>query len=428
MGGIEPHDMADHTIRSVAAREILDCRLDPTVRVEVTTSDGAVGRADVPAGRSRGAHEAVDLRDGGDRYGGRGVRTAVGNVEEVIAPELVGRDVTDQARLDGTLCDLDGTPDKSNLGGNALAGVSLAVAKAAADAVGTPLYRYVGGADSRTLPVPFFDLIEGGELAATGLDFQEHQVVPTGASSFAEAVRMCAEVYDELGDRLAAEWGPSARNVGDEGGYTPAGMTDPRDAFDAELAAIEELGYGDAFDLALDAAASHLYDPATGTYSLMGEALSRDDLIAFYEDLVDAYPVVSVEDPLREDDFEGFAELTRSLDAQIVGDDLFATNADRLERGIEAGAADALLFKVNQVGTLTEALAAARTAHRNGYAVQVSERSGQTADTWLADVAVALDAGQIKTGVTRAERTEQYNRLLGIADELGDAAVYPTWD
>ncbi len=420
--------MATHTIRSVAAREVLDGRLDPTLRVEVTTSDGAVGRADVPSGRSRGAHEAVDLRDGGERYGGRGVRTAVGNVEDVVAPELVGRDVTKQASLDETLCELDGTADKSELGGNALTGVSLAVAKAAAAAVGTPLYRYVGGADSRTLPVPFFDLIEGGELAASGLAFQEHQVVPTGASSFAEAIRMCAEVYGELGDRLAAEWGPSSLNVGDEGGYTPADMTDPRDAFDAELAAVEELGYGDEFDLAIDAAASQFYDPSTETYALMGDDLSRADLVGFYEDLVDAYPIVSIEDPLHEDDFEGFAELTRSLDAQVVGDDLFATNVDRLERGVAAGAADALLFKVNQVGTLTEALAAARTAHRNGYAVQVSERSGQTADTWLADVAVALDAGQIKTGVSRAERTEQYNRLLRIDEDLGGAAVYPTWE
>ncbi|MFB6192149.1 MAG: phosphopyruvate hydratase [Haloarculaceae archaeon] len=413
----------DTRIEAVRAMEILDNRLEPTLRVTVETPAGT-GRADVPCGRSRGEHEAVDLRDGGDRYRGRGVETAVANVEEEIAPALAGRYVTDQRGIDAALVALDGTDRKERLGGNALVGVSLAVLKAGAAATGTPLYRYAGGADAHTLPVPFFDLIEGGELAGGELPFQEHQIVPVGADSFADAIEKSAEVYYELGEIVAAEYGDASLNVGDEGGYNPIGLDDPRDAFDLELRAIEELGYGDEFALAADVAASHLYDESSGAYLLAGEAYDRGELMDFYGDLVDAYPIVSIEDPLREDDFEGFAELTDRLDVQIVGDDLFATTPARLARGIEEGAANALLFKVNQVGTVTEALDAARTAARHGYAVQVSERSGQTADTWLADLAVALDCGQIKTGVARSERTEQYNRLLEIAADLGPAATY----
>ncbi len=412
-------------IVDVRAREILDNRLEPTLRVTVETPAGSAA-ADVPAGRSRGANEAVEARDGGDRYRGLGVRTAVSTVEERIAPELRGRRVTDQRGIDETLVELDGTADMSDLGGNTTTGVSLACLRAGAAATETSLYRYVGGATAATLPVPFLDLIEGGELSGSALPFQEHQVVPVGVDSFAEAIRKGAEVYYELGDRLEREYGAASTNVGDEGGYNPVGVTDPREAFDLLWAAIEELGYDDEFALAADVAASHFYDADAGEYALLGDRLGRDDLLAFYEELVGAYPVVSLEDPLDEADFAGFAELTDRLDVQVVGDDLFVTDADRLQRGIELGAANALLWKVNQVGTVTGAVEAARLAAGNGYAVQVSERSGQTPDTWLADLAVGLSAGQIKTGVTRGERTEQYNRLLAIADEVGPAASYGT--
>jgi enolase len=410
-------------IRCVDAREILDCRLEPTLRVTVKTESGS-GQADVPCGRSQGTHEAVDLRDGEDRYDGLGVQTAVSNVTDTIAPALTGRDVLTQQAIDQTLIELDGTADKSALGGNALTGVSLAVIKAAADSVGLPLYQYIGGAGAGVLPIPFFDLIEGGELASSGLAFQEHQVVPVGAESTAEAVRMSAEVYYELGELLAERHGKASLNVGFEGGYAPIDVVDPRDAFELELAAIEERGYADEFMLAADVAATHFYDATTDTYELMDRQFTRDELLEFYEELTSSYPVASLEDPLDEADFEGFAELTQRLDVQIIGDDLFVTDSDRLRAGIDRGAANALLLKINQVGTVSEALDAAAAADRNGYAVQVSERSGQTADTWLADLAVGLNAGQIKTGVTRSERTEQYNRLLEIEADNG-ATSFP---
>ena len=415
--------MTTAPIEAVAAREILDNRLEPTLRVTVETPAGT-GRADVPCGRSRGAHEAHERRDGDDRYRGRGVREAAAAVENEVAPALAGRDATDQRGVDAALGDLDGTRRYERLGGNVVTGVSLATLRAGAAATGLPLYRYVGGADAGVLPLPFFDLIEGGELAGGDLPFQEHQVVPVGADSVAEAVRWTAEVYYELGDILRDEYGAASCNVGDEGGYNPLGVDDPREAFDLELRAIEACGYDGEFALAADVAASHFYDPETETYALLGESMARDDLVDFYADLVDAYPIVSLEDPLDQDDFAGVADLTDRLDVQIVGDDLFTTTPRRLEEGIDRGAANALLWKVNQVGTVTEATEAARLATRNGYAVQVSERSGQTPDTWLADLAVALNAGQIKTGVTRGERTEQYNRLLEIEAELGDTATF----
>ncbi len=417
--------MSRTEITAVEAREILDNRLEPTLRVTVRTEGGAVGRADVPRGRSRGVHEAADLRDGGDRYNGNGVRNAVENVESRIGPELLGHSVTDQSGIDALLCELDGTADKSNLGGNALTGVSLAALKAGAAAHDLPLYRYLGGPAATTIPIPLVDLIEGGELGASELPFQEHQIVPTGADSFEEAIRMCAEVYYELGDQLAESHGKSALSVGDEGGYTPSGMTDPREAFDSILSAVEECGYGDIFELGSDVAATHFYDPDEETYQLAEETYTRGELIDFYAELTDTYPLISIEDPLEEDDFEGFAELTDRLDAQIVGDDLFVTNVSRLQEGIDVGAGDALLCKVNQVGTVTETIETVETARRNGYAIQVSERSGQTADTWLAEVAVGLHANQIKTGTTRSERIEQYNRLLEISDDCG--GDYATW-
>ena len=420
--------METFLINKIKARQILDCRGWPTVEAEVITEGGVVGRADVPVGRSRGEAEAYEMRDGGKRYAGRGVLKAVGNIKEKIAPALIGMDVREQRKLDAAMIELDGTENKSNLGGNAIVGVSLAAAKAASEALSMPLYRYIGGVDANTLPVPLLNYINGGKLAATDLDFQEHIILPVGAETFSEAMAMGTEVYYYLGEMLAERYSKYVLNTADEGGYTPP-MTDPREAFDAELEAIEELGYGKDFVLGLDVAASHLYDKKKGTYTLMGKEITRGELIDFYEDLCGAYPVATIEDPLWEEDYEGHAELVRTLGVQIVGDDLFVTNIKRLRRGVEMGAANALLWKVNQIGTLTEALDTAEYAYRHGYSVQVSERSGQTEDTWLADMAVALNCGQIKTGAPcRSERVAQYNQLFRIEEELGGAAVYPGRD
>lgn len=411
-------------IREIKAREILDCRGEPTLEIDVLTEGEVLGRADVPAGRSRGKHEAYELRDGGKRYAGKGVLKAIKNVVDKIAPALKGMDVRKQREIDTTMVELDGSEDKSNLGGNSIVGVSLAAVKAAANALGLPLYRYVGGADANILPVPLLNYINGGRLAATDLDFQEHIIMPVDAGTLSEALAMSAEVYYRLGEMLADKYSKYVLNTADEGGYTPP-MKDPREAFDAELAAIEDLGYGGRFVLALDVAASHLYNRKKDTYRLRGREITREELMDFYEDLCGVYPVASIEDPLEEEDFEGFAELTSTLGIQIVGDDLFVTSVERLRRGVKAGAANALLWKVNQVGTLTEALDAASYAYRHGYGVQVSERSGQTEDCWLADMAVALNTGQIKTGaLCRGERTAQYNQLLRIEEELGKTAEY----
>lgn len=410
-------------IIDVGAREILDNRLEPTLQVTVETVNSRVA-ADVPTGRSRGELEAVERRDGDDRYRGLGVRDAVSTVENRIGPMLEGRSVTAQRQIDHLLLEMDGTADKSELGGNTVTGVSLACLKAGAMETNQPLYRYVGGANAAVLPIPFFDLIEGGELSGSGLPFQEHQVVPIGAESVSEAIRMGAEVYYELGEFVESTYGEASLNVGNEGGYNPIGMNDPRDAFDILWRTIEELGYSKEFGLAADVAATHFYDADADVYSPWGDQMTHGELVDFYAELVDTYPIVSLEDPLHEHDFDGFATLTADLDIQIIGDDLFVTNPDRIRDGIRHGAANAVLWKVNQVGTVTEAVEAAELAVRSGYGVQVSERSGQTADTWLADLAVGLGGGQIKTGVTRSERTEQYNRLLAIEDELGTAATY----
>lgn len=416
--------MSHFEVKTVKAREVLDCRGTPTVEVDVITLGGVLGRADVPVGRSRGGHEAYELRDGGKRYAGLGVLKAVKNVNDIIASELKGMDVRRQMEVDRAMIDLDGTENKSRLGGNAIVGVSLAAAKAAASASKLPLYKYIGGPRAHILPVPLLNYINGGELAATNLDFQEHIIMPIGAKTFSEAMAMGTEVYFHLGKMLAQKYGKFVLNTADEGGYTPP-MIDPRDALDAELEAIEELGYGDDFVLGLDVAANTLYDRKQNSYRLMDKNVSREAFMDYLEDLAKEYKLASIEDPLQEEDFEGFAELTRTLDTQIVGDDLFVTNIKRLRKGIEMGAADALLWKVNQVGTLTEALDAAYCAYRHGYGVQVSERSGQTEDTWLADMAVALNAGQIKTGAPcRSERTAQYNHLFRIEEELGNAAKY----
>ncbi len=413
----------DFKITAVKGREIIDCRGYPTVQVDIWVNNTVLGRANVPCGRSKGRHEAFELRDGGKRYAGLGVRKAIDNVNKVIAPEVVGKDVRDQRKLDKLMIAMDGTQNKAKLGANAIVGVSLAIAKAAACSLRIPLYRYIN-TNAHILPVPALDLIEGGMLAASELDFQEHLVIPVGAESFSEAIRMGMEVYYELGKILAEKWGKHSLNVGVEGGYTPPGMKDPREAFDAELLAIEKLGYGGKFVLGLDCAASHFYNRKTGRYTLMGKEITREELMDFYKELVSSYPLQSIEDPLEEEDFDGFAELARTLNIQIVGDDLFVTNINRLRKGVEKGAANALLLKVNQIGTLSEALDAAQFAFKNGYGVQVSERSGETEDTWLADLTVGLNAGQIKTGVARAERTSKYNRLLQIEEELGPVAKY----
>lgn len=417
--------MEKFLIKNIKARQILDCRGWPTVEADVMTENGILGRADVPVGKSRGEAEAYELRDDGERYAGRGVLKAVKNITEKIAPVLKGIDVREQRKIDTTMIELDGTENKSNLGGNAIVGVSLAVSKAAAAASGIPLYRYVGGINANTLPVPLLNYINGGKLAATDLDFQEHMILPVGAKTFSEAMAIGTEVYYLLGEMLAKKYSKYVLNTADEGGYTPP-MKDPREAFDIELEAIEELGYGKKFVLGLDVAASHLYNKKKGTYTLMDKEITREKLIDFYIDLCKAYPVKTIEDPLWEEDFEGHAELVRALKIQIVGDDLFVTNIKRLRRGVEIGAANALLWKVNQIGTLSEALDAAAYAYKNRYRVQVSERSGQTEDTWLADMAVALNAGQIKTGAPcRSERVAQYNQLFRIEEELGKSAKYP---
>ena len=415
--------MTQFKITDVRAREIIDCRGYPTVQVDVWVNNTALGRANVPSGRSTGSHEAFELRDGGKRYAGFGVMKAIDNVNKIIALEVVGKDVRDQRKLDKLMIEMDGTQNKTRLGANAILGVSLAIAKAAAYSLRIPLYQYID-TNAYILPVPVLDLIEGGMIAASDLDFQEHQVIPVGAESFSEAIRMGMEVYYELGKILAEKWGKHSLNVGVEGGYTPPGMKDPREAFDAELLAIEKLGYEGKFVLGLDCAASHLYNKNTGRYKLMGKEITREELMDFYKDLVSSYPLQSIEDPLEEEDFDGFAELARTLNIQIIGDDLFVTNINRLRKGVKKGAANALLLKVNQIGTLSEALDAAQFAFNNGYGVQVSERSGQTEDTWLADLTVGLNAGQIKTGVARAERTSKYNRLLQIEEELGPVAKY----
>jgi enolase len=417
--------MKQFEIKSIKGREVLDCRGTPTVEVDVITECGVLGRADVPVGRSKGTHETHELRDGGTRFAGLGVLHAISNVNTLIQSRLKGMDVRRQREIDQIMIELDGTPNKSNLGGNAIVGTSLAVARAAANTLALPLYLYVGGPRANILPTPFLNYINGGKLAATNLDFQEHIIIPVGAKTFSEAITMSTEVYFHLGTILAQKYGKHVLNTADEGGYTPP-MIDPREALNAELQAVEETGYKKKFMLGLDIAANSLYDKKKDKYRLMGKELPREKYIDYLSDLVKEYSIASLEDPLHEEDFEGFAELTKSLDTQIVGDDLFVTNIKRLKKGIETGAANALLWKVNQIGTLTEALDAADYAFRHGYGVQVSERSGQTEDTWLADLAVALNAGQIKTGAPcRSERTAQYNQLLRIEEQLRSTARYP---
>jgi enolase len=412
-------------VSSVAAREILDSRGNPTVEVDVILDDGAAGRAAVPSGASTGRHEALELRDDdARRYGGKGVLRAVENVVRVIGPTLEGHDAFDQRGIDGLLIDLDGSADKSNLGANALLGVSLATAHAAAVSLGLPLYRYLGGPGAHLLPVPLMNVINGGVHADNELELQEFMLAPVGAASYGEALRWGSEIYHALRGLLNDKGLSTA--VGDEGGFAPQIGT-ASGALEFLVAAIEKaaLEPGDEVALAMDPAASEIF--RDGRYRLEGADRTSADMVSFYRGLLDSFPVVSIEDGLAEDDWEGWAALTAELGGrcQLVGDDLFVTNPERLERGFREKAATAILIKVNQIGTLTETLDVMQSAARHGYGVVVSHRSGETEDTTIADLAVALDAGQIKTGaLARGERTAKYNRLLRIEEQLGDGARF----
>jgi enolase len=412
------------TIEAVGAREILDSRGNPTVEVEVALDDDTIGRAAVPSGASTGQFEAVELRDGGDRYGGKGVQKAVTAVLDDIAPGLVGFEATEQRLIDQELVDLDGTPDKSRFGANAVLGVSLAVARAAAESVGLPLFRYVGGPSAHLLPVPMMNILNGGAHADSNVDVQEFMIAPIGAPTFGEALRWGAETYHALKSVLKGKG--LSTGLGDEGGFAPDLPTN-RDALDLIVEGIQKAGFtvGRDVALALDVAASEFHD-ADG-YAFEGKTRSADDMIAYYEELVSAYPIVSIEDPLDEEDWGGWARITAVLGGriQLVGDDLFVTNPERLARGIREQCANALLVKVNQIGTLSETLDAVALAHRSGYRCMMSHRSGETEDTTIADLAVATDCGQIKTGApARSDRVAKYNQLLRIEEELDDAARY----
>jgi enolase 1/2/3 len=417
------------TIAEIHARQILDSRGNPTVEVEVALDSGARGRAAVPSGASTGEHEAVELRDGGDAYGGKGVSKAVANVNEEVAKALVGARAAEQGAIDQTLCDLDGTPNKSRLGANAILGVSLAVARAAANDAGEPLYRFLGGTGATTLPVPMMNVLNGGAHADNSVDFQEFMAVPTGAGSFGEALRMGAEVFHAL-KRTLAERGLETA-VGDEGGFAP--NLDSNEApLELLVAGIEAAGYEPGRDavIALDPATSELYRETDGAYVLEneGRALSAEELGGEWARIAERYPVVSIEDGMAEDDWEGWKVLTERIGdrCQLVGDDLFVTNPERLRRGINEGVGNAILVKLNQIGTLTETLETIRIAHEAGYATVISHRSGETEDTTIADLAVATGAGQIKTGApSRTDRVAKYNQLLRIEEALGDAATYP---
>ncbi|MGQ4616524.1 phosphopyruvate hydratase [Nocardia sp. R7R-8] len=412
-------------IEQVGAREILDSRGNPTVEVEIALDDGTLTRAAVPSGASTGEHEAVELRDGGERYGGKGVRKAVDGVLDEIAPAVIGLDAVEQRTVDQVLLDLDGTQDKSRLGANALLGVSLAVARAAAESSGLELFRYLGGPNAHVLPVPMMNILNGGAHADTGVDVQEFMVAPIGAPTFKESLRWGAEVYHALKSVLKAKG--LSTGLGDEGGFAPD-VAGTKAALDLISEAIDKTGLklGSDVALALDVAATEFFTTGSG-YKFEGVVRSAEEMAQFYAELIGAYPLVSIEDPLSEDDWDGWVTLTDQIGdkIQLVGDDLFVTNPERLEEGIAKGAANALLVKVNQIGTLTETLDAVELAHRNGYKTMMSHRSGETEDTTIADLAVAVGSGQIKTGApARSERVAKYNQLLRIEDALGDSARY----
>ena len=412
------------TIKSIKAREILDSRGNPTVEVEVQLSDGASARAAVPSGASTGAFEAVELRDGGARYLGKGVANAVKNVEREIAPKLIGSDPFSQRAVDELMIALDGTANKARLGANAILGVSLAVAKAAAVSKSSPFYRFIGGEGATLLPIPMMNILNGGAHADTNVDIQEFMIAPIGADTFKESLRWGAEIYHSLKSVLKKRG--LATSIGDEGGFAP-NLESNRAALDLIAEAIDKAGYklGSQIALAMDVAATEFHE--SGKYNFEGKSLSADEMIAYYKDLVNSYPLVSIEDPLSEDDWDGWGAITRELGdkVQLVGDDLFVTNPTRLSRGIEAKTANALLVKVNQIGTLTETLDAVAMAHKAGYRSMMSHRSGETEDTTIADLAVATSCGQIKTGApARSERVAKYNQLLRIEEELAGRARY----
>jgi len=417
------------TITDIKAREILDSRGNPTIEADVMLSNGIMGRAAVPSGASTGEHEAVELRDGdANRFGGKGVQNAVQNVEDTIAPALGGRDPLDQLGIDSAMIELDGTPNKSSLGANAILAVSMATARAAAQSVGLPLYRYLGGPLSRVMPVPMMNILNGGAHATNTVDFQEFMIVPIGAESFAESLRMGTEVFHALKKVLVKR--KLATGVGDEGGFAPD-LRDDEEAIKVILEAIDAAGYaaGKEIALALDCAASELYADGTYTFKKSGGAKKdADGMIELYTSWIDEYPIVSIEDGLAEDDWDGWAKLTQAIGdrCQLVGDDLFVTNTERLARGIESGVANAILIKVNQIGTLSETLEAIEMGRAAGYLSVISHRSGETEDTFIADLAVATGAGQIKTGsASRTDRIAKYNQLLRIEEQLGSAAEFP---
>ncbi|HJA64424.1 MAG TPA: phosphopyruvate hydratase [Candidatus Intestinimonas stercoravium] len=417
-------------IVDVLGREILDSRGNPTVEVEVYLEDGTVGRAAVPSGASTGVHEACELRDGDkSRYMGKGVLNAVENVNTKIAEALLGMNVLDQTAIDKTLIALDGTPNKSNLGANAILGASLACAKAAAESLGMPLYSYIGGVNAKTLPVPMMNILNGGAHATNNVDIQEFMIMPVGACCWKEALRMCTEVFHTL-KTVLKENGTPAAGVGDEGGYAP-NLKKDEDAFKCIVAAIEKAGYkpGEDFKIAIDAAVSDWYNPETGCYDLpkAKKTMTKQQMVNMWKKFADNYPIISMEDCMGEDDIEGWQMLTKALGdrVQLVGDDLFVTNTERLKMGLENKIANAILIKVNQIGTLTETLDAIQMANRAGYTAIVSHRSGETEDTTIADIVVATNAGQIKTGApSRTDRVAKYNQLLRIEEELDDVAQY----
>jgi enolase len=411
-------------IEAIHAREILDSRGNPTVEVEVVLEDGSSARAGVPSGASTGAFEAVELRDGGKRYLGKGVEKAVNYVNDELAPAICGFDAQDQRLVDQEMLDLDGTKNKGRLGANAILGVSLATARAAAESADLSFFRYIGGPTAHTLPVPMMNILNGGAHADTNVDIQEFMVAPIGADSFKESLRWGAEIYHSLKSVLKKRG--LATSIGDEGGFAP-NLESNRAALDLILEAVEAAGFkpGKEIALAMDVAATEFHDG--GKYSFEGSKRSSDEMIAYYADLVSSYPIVSIEDPLDEDDWDGWAKMTAQLGSkiQIVGDDLFVTNPERLAKGISLNTANALLVKVNQIGTLTETIDAVSLAHRSGYRSMMSHRSGETEDTTIADLAVALECGQIKTGApARSERVAKYNQLLRIEEELNDSALY----
>lgn len=417
------------TISDVFARELLDSRGNPTIEVEVILEDGSMGRAIVPSGASTGAFEAVELRDGDkERYLGKGVEKAVDNVNDIIAPELIGMDATDQIGIDALMIELDGTPNKAKLGANAILGVSLAVAKAAAESMGLQLFQYVGGTNAKTLPVPMMNILNGGSHADNNVDIQEFMVMPVGAENFKQALRMGAEIYHALKGVLKAKG--LATGVGDEGGFAP-NLASNEDALKVIIEAIEAAGYkpGEQVRLAVDVAASEIYNKETGKYELSGEGIEMTsaEFVDYYAGLVDKYPIISIEDGLDEEDWDGWKLMTEKLGnkIQIVGDDLFVTNVERLERGIDNDTANSILIKLNQIGSLTETLDAIEMAKRAGYTTVISHRSGETSDSTIADIAVAVNSGQIKTGApARTDRVAKYNQLLRIEEFLTTTARY----